>query len=124
VPLNGGVRVRGTLRADIVQQCVVSFEPVPQQVNEKLDRTFLNGAAFPHDGPAGEYFVDLESDDLPDYFEGPEVDFADYLIETLALALDPYPHAACAKIADVGDVPEAADRSPFSALRELKRKSE
>ena len=41
--------------------------------------------------PGAEVFVDLEGEDLPDHFDGPEADLSEWLIETLALALDPYP---------------------------------
>src|SRR5690606_9252753 len=41
----GGVRVIGHVEADIVQQCVVTLEPVPARVDEAVAATFLPAAS-------------------------------------------------------------------------------
>lgn len=118
----GGIRVTGRIDAAIVQPSVVSLEPVRQAIQEPIDRVFLPGREKPYAGPAGaEVFVDLEGADLPDHFEGPEVDLSDLIIETLALAVDPYPRAPGESVADLGvEVTEEAAESPFSKLKALK----
>lgn len=117
----GGVRVTGRLEAAVTQACVVTFDPVPETISEPLDRIFLPGGGDTGESRSGEVFVDLENDDLPDHFEGPEVDFAEYLVETLALALDPYPRASGAEIADDGPLSgDEEPRSPFAGLQSLK----
>lgn len=120
-PFRGGVRVIGNLSARTVQPCVVTFEPVVQEISEPIERILLPGAEAPFSGPAGaEVFVDLEDDDLPDYVEGPEVDLSPVISETLALALDPYPRAPGVSLDDVPLNQESAEPSPFAALQRLK----
>jgi uncharacterized metal-binding protein YceD (DUF177 family) len=118
----GGMRVTGQLEADVVQPSVVSFEPVRQVISEPVDRVFLPGGEKPFAGAAGaEVFVDLEGDDVPDHFEGPEADLTDLIVETLSLAIDPYPKAEGEKLEDLGIAGDNdADESPFAALKRLK----
>jgi uncharacterized metal-binding protein YceD (DUF177 family) len=121
LPFRGGVRVEGRLTAEIVQPSVVSLEPVHQSIDEPIDRVFLPGAEKAYAGPAGaETFVDLSGEDIPDRYEGGEADLSDLVIETLALAIDPYPRAE----GETGDYVEDAageDESPFSRLKSLKQ---
>ncbi|WP_376094093.1 DUF177 domain-containing protein [Roseomonas sp. CCTCC AB2023176] len=103
----GAMRVHGTLRAEVVQECVVTLEPVAARIEEALDWRIL---------PPGEE----PSDDLE---EGPEeiesepdgsVDLGEAVAQGLSLALDPYPRAPEATL------PEAArdeSANPFAALR-------
>jgi hypothetical protein len=57
---------------------------------------------------------------VPDYFEGPAVDFTEFLIETLSLALNPYPRAEGVEpVTIVEDDPDSGT-SPFARLKELK----
>lgn len=115
----GGMRVEGRLKAVAVQPCVVTFVPVSQTIDEPIDRIFLPAAEQPNAAATHpEMFVDLEAD-IPDYFEGHEVDLAEPLIETLALALDPYPRAEGASLEGL-DVPQdEPEPSPFAGLKSL-----
>lgn len=126
VPFRGGIRVQGRLQAQITQPSVVSLEPVAQRIDEPIDRIFLPGAGgdTQRAGPGGEVFVDLEEDDLPDPLEGPEADLTDLVIETLALAIDPYPRAEGESLDELGINSEDAPESPFSALRALSKGTE
>ena len=118
----GGVRVTGRLEATIVQPSVVSLEPVRQEISEPIDRIFLPGGEKPYAGAAGaEVFVDLEGEDLPDHFEGPEADLTDLIVEALSLAIDPYPRTEGESIQDLGvDISDEGKESPFSKLKGLK----
>jgi hypothetical protein len=122
VKFRGGIRVTGRLEGDIVQPSVVSLEPVKQSISEPIDRIFLPGGEKEYAGAAGaEVFVDLEGEDVPDHFEGTEADLSDLMIETLSLAVDPYPRAEGESLEDIGIVDEAAGEvSPFAALKKLK----
>ena len=66
-------------------------------------------------------FVDVEGEDEPDYFEGPEADLSELIIETLSLAIDPYPRAPGVVLdtEDADDEEETA--SPFAALKGLRK---
>ncbi|WP_458096643.1 YceD family protein [Roseomonas sp. WA12] len=109
-PAPGGLRARGTLRAKVVQACVVTLDPVPQAVEEPLDWRIL---------PLGEEPSD-ELDEGPDEIESePDgtVDLGEAAAQSLALALDPYPRAPGAELPDSA---RDAASSPFAALRGLK----
>jgi len=119
VKFRGGMRVRGQLEAEIVQPSVVSLEPVQQRIVEPVDRIFLPGAGKPAAGTG--VFVDLEADDPPDHFDGPEADMSDLIIESLALAIDPYPRSEGESVETLGLSTDADDDpSPFARLKVLK----
>ena len=122
VPFRGGIRVQGQLLATIVQPSVVTLDPVTQEIEEPIDRVFLPGVENPRTHPGAEVFVDLEADDLPDPLEGPEADLSDLILETLALAIDPYPRAEGESVEELGLSGDPAPESPFSALKALKDK--
>jgi hypothetical protein len=121
LPFRGGVRVVGRLVAGVTQPCVVTFVPVHQDIDEPIDRVFLPGVEKSYAGPAGvEVFVDLEGEEIPDYFDGSEADLSDLLIETLALAIDPYPRAEGASVDELGINENDVEESPFASLKSLK----
>jgi uncharacterized metal-binding protein YceD (DUF177 family) len=120
VRFRGGIRVSGQLKALVVQPSVVSLEPVTDEIAEAVDRIFLPGGEKPYAGKAdAEVFVDLEGDDMPDHFEGNEADLSDLIIETLALAIDPYPRLDGESVGIAGDEDDEED-SPFAGLKVLK----
>jgi uncharacterized metal-binding protein YceD (DUF177 family) len=125
VRFRGGFRVTGRLEADLTQPSVISLEPVPQHVEEPIDRVFLPGGERDFAGPANaEVFVDLDGEDLPDHFEGGAADLSELIIETLALAVDPYPRAEGEKVEDVGLPDSGTKDNPFAELARLKRPPE
>lgn len=124
VRFRGGMRVTGRLVARIEQPSVVTLEPVWQEIAEPIDRIFLPGGEKAFAAAANaEVFVDPEGDDIPDHFEGNEADLSDLIIETLALAIDPYPRAAGESVGVVGD-PVDEEESPFAGLKILKKPSD
>ncbi len=121
LPFRGGIRVVGRLVAGITQPCVVTFEPVHQDIDETIDRVFLPGAEKAYAGPAGvEVFVDLEGEEIPDYFDGSEADLSDLVIETLALDIDPSPRDEGASVDALGVNHDDQEDSPFASLKSLK----
>jgi len=122
VRFRGGIRVTGRLDAIVVQQSVVTFEPVTQEIGEPIDRVFLPGSDKDYAGPANaEVFVDLEGEDIPDHFDGNEADLTDLIIETLALAIDPYPRAPGESLGDLGSDGLEEELNPFASLKKLKQ---
>jgi uncharacterized metal-binding protein YceD (DUF177 family) len=122
VKFRGGMRVTGRLTAAIVQPSVVTLEPVRQEISEAIDRVFLPGGEKKHAAIANaEIFVDLEGEDVPDHFEGPEADLSGLIIETLALAIDPYPRAEGESLDSLGLAQPDEEESPFAALKSLKK---
>ncbi|WP_421760241.1 YceD family protein [Devosia sp.] len=121
VRFRGGMRVTGRLVASIVQPSVVSLEPVRQQIAEPIDRVFLPGGekSFAEQANA-EIFVDPDGEDIPDHFEGNEADLSDLIVETLSLAIDPYPRIGDESVGEVGDARDIEAERPFAALKVLK----
>jgi len=118
-PIRHGARVTGTMKAEAVQACVVTLEPVPEAVAEEIDVAFVKPDERPR--PA-EIDVDPVAADPPDPFDGESIDLGALVVEHLVLGLDPYPRRPGA-VFEAGD--DAAgggdDRpSPFATLAKLK----
>ena len=107
---DGTVIVRGVLRADVTQACVVTLDPVTQRVEEAVGLRLLPPGREPEDGP--EDLDEIASD------RGAVVDLGEALAEQLSLALDPYPRAPGAELpAEAQEAPA----TPFAALAALRR---
>ncbi len=121
-----GVEVTGVLRARAEQPCVVTLEPVFQDIAQKLRTTFLperSALAVPVNRQDRELVLDPEGDDPPETFEGDSIDVWPFVMEMLGLALDPFPRAPGAQLQttpDEADEPENAEKSPFAVLQALK----
>ncbi|OEO28437.1 hypothetical protein VW23_004780 [Devosia insulae DS-56] len=121
VRFKGGIRVTGRLVATTVQPSVVSLEPVVQEIAEPIERVFLPGGEKAYAGPAdAEIFVDLDGEDVPDHFEGNEADLSALIVETLALALDPYPRQLGETLGALRDDGDTESDLPFAGLKILK----
>jgi hypothetical protein len=119
------VEVDGTLRAAVVQTCVVTLDPVTAEIDERF-ALLLGPIGVPvpwKDG--GEDGADVVVDiDAPEPLDGDDVDIGELAAQQLSLALDPYPRSAEAADApspasDAAD-PRPAD-SPFAALQSLRK---
>lgn len=109
----GAVRVEGRMEAEVVQDCVVTLEPVVQPVAEAVALRILPEGADFSDDPEGPDEVAAEGD---------AVDLGEALAEQLALALDPYPRAPGAALPGEGEAgAEAPTSGPFAALAALRR---
>lgn len=125
-----GVRVRGTVHAEITQSCVVTLEPLGAVIEEEVDATFLpeNSRQFHRKlNEEGELIVDPNGPDEPEPFGGSEIDIAALVVEAIGLAIDPYPRKPDAALPEELVAPEEADEeappSPFAALKNWKDKS-
>lgn len=108
-PGMGGVwTVSGRLRAEVVQACVVTLEPVPQSIDETFDLRFAAGAKGSVDDP-----------DAPEPLEGDTIDVGAIVADHLSLALDPFPRAPGATY-EPAPQPADAKPNPFAALEQLK----
>jgi uncharacterized metal-binding protein YceD (DUF177 family) len=121
-----GVEVTGELRARAEQPCVVTLEPVFQDIAVKLRNTFLperSALAVPVHRQDRELVLDPEGDDPPDTFEGESIDIWPFVLEMLMLAIDPFPRAPGAQLQGAADEAEEAEnggKSPFAVLQALK----
>ena len=109
------------LRADVVQECVVSLAPVEARIEESFAATYLRAPVS-----AGERVVSLsiESDDPPEAITSDEIDVGEAVAQQLGVLLDPYPRAPGASIDYLApSQPDSARaEGPFAALAELKRR--
>jgi len=115
-----GVKVTGRIRAAIVQACVVTLEPVPATIDVPVEAVFLPETSKLWTGAGGEILIDPDGPDAPESFAGDTVDVGVLAEEFFELAIDPYPRAPGAALAEPagGDAEEGA----FSALSQLKGK--
>ncbi len=121
-----GAIVEGVITARIIQQCVVTLEPVPVHVHEEIRVRFLP-ASMLRDGERGadEIIIDPMADDPPEIFEGRIIDLGALVLEHLALGIDPYPRAAGAVVPEKFTSEDAEPEvrpNPFQILARLRDK--
>lgn len=108
-----GVRVSGSVRANITQTCVVTLEPLEATIDEKIEALFL-----PEDSKlgrlgfeaGGEIVLDAEGDDAPETFSGDHIDVGALSEEFFGLAIDPYPRKQGVEVA--AEAPTDKDNAP------------
>lgn len=109
LPWRGGLKVRGSLRADIEQLSVVSLEQFRSKVEYDIERYFI-----------AEKRASADSGEDADPIENGKIDIGEVVVETLALELDPYPRRA----GEIFNLSESADDqqrpNPFDLLKQLK----
>jgi uncharacterized metal-binding protein YceD (DUF177 family) len=112
----GGLRVAGHVSATVGQSCVVTLEPLVNEVAEDVDLVFAPRAAAPKAGDAG---ADEPSADETEPLIGGSVDLGALATEFLILGLDPYPRKPGATFQPPVD--SKPDTGPFAALAALKK---
>jgi uncharacterized metal-binding protein YceD (DUF177 family) len=85
----GLIRLDAALAADVVQECVVTLDPVPSRIDEQF--TLLFGATA--DDAAA---LDPDADIVEPMADG-RIDVGEAVAQQLSLALDPYPRAPGAR---------------------------
>lgn len=88
-----GFMINGYLSASVTQECVVTLEPVDEEVETDFQRTYLPPDEAAQQEPDEDVEVDfaLESEDPPDILEGHTINLLAIVSEHLALGLEPYP---------------------------------
>lgn len=82
------IHVTGDLQASLSQTCVVSLEPFPVEVDEPVDAVYTDGEP----PPLHETLTLGEDDpDAPEAVVNGKIDLGELVVQTLSLALDPYP---------------------------------
>ena len=115
------VRLRGDLKGDVVQTCIVTLEPVEQQIEENLDVVFLPQESAGLDDGKVIQLDPLQDDDFEVYRNG-RIELAGYLTEHLALGLDPYPRIPGTDFPAHIEDDTSDNVSPFESLKQLKDK--
>jgi uncharacterized metal-binding protein YceD (DUF177 family) len=117
-PWLDGAEIAGRFEAVVEQLCSVSLEPFEQPLAGEFElRALPAGSANAPAEARGEAEHDIEGPDPPDVLPGEAIDLAAYVVEHLALEIDPFPRKPGAAFEYRDEVPEA---SPFAVLRNLK----
>jgi uncharacterized metal-binding protein YceD (DUF177 family) len=114
----GGLHVAGRVCATVVQLCVVTLDPIENEIDEMIDLVFLPGAAAAVDDQAGRVAVVEAADDAPEPLLDDTVDLGAIATEFLILGIDLYPRKPDA----VFEPPPIEDKAehPFAALAALR----
>lgn len=123
-----GLTVEASFKAEVVQNCVVTLDPVHQKVDESFTQRYLPEHMIEPEAEQvateREIQIDIEAEDSPEPMMGNGVEIGEAVAERLALALDPYPRKAGVSFEppakEDGDAPESKP-NPFAALEKLKK---
>ena len=116
-PWLDGATVAGRWRAAVQQTCGVTLEPFETELEGDFAVNVVPPGSpnAPSEDP--EQTIDLDAPDPPDVLARSEVDVAAYVVEHLALELDPFPRKPGVSWEPPKD---DAPASPFAALGRLK----
>jgi uncharacterized metal-binding protein YceD (DUF177 family) len=125
----GQIVVEGRLRGRIVQACVLTLDPVPQDLDEAFRIVFKPDMADDRDPESGEAVLASQAD-APEPLAENVLDVGEIVAEQLSLAADPYPRRPGAKLEDVLPKPRHGGRKgqpeqrrhPFAGLAALRDK--
>lgn len=94
-----GLTLEGTLKADLVQSCVVTLEPVAETIDETVKLHFLPEDLIERDerrrqrNEEREIVFDVDAEDPPEPMFNGRIDMGEAIAEQLALLMNPYPRA-------------------------------
>lgn len=132
------IAVKGAFKATVTQACVVTLEPVPDEIEEDFEGWYLDESQAKSFMKARKLRADTEIDDpfdehedeqtmMPAEHDDPEpvlngsVEVGELVAQYLSLALDPYPKSEKAlALGPVGDDSPPEKTSPFAVLKDLK----
>jgi uncharacterized metal-binding protein YceD (DUF177 family) len=121
-PQRGGrYHVAGHVRARIGQTCIVTLDPIENDIDEPIDLTFAPPEQIPQLSDLVEAAAesDAEIPDPPEPIENGVIDLGRLATDALFLAIDPYPRKPDA-VFEPPVVPDDPEDHPFAALKALK----
>ncbi|HEX2653828.1 MAG TPA: DUF177 domain-containing protein [Xanthobacteraceae bacterium] len=110
-----GVHVVGRVTATADQTCIVTLEPITNEVDEAIDLVFAPG----DQRPEKEIVASAEDEDPPELILNGVVDLGAIAAEFLVLGIDPYPRKSDAVFER--PVEDESAENPFAALAALKK---
>jgi hypothetical protein len=117
-PWLDGAVITAEWRAEIVQICGVSLDPFATALGGRFTvRVVPAGSPNAPAVAEGEVVIDPEAEDPPDVVDGEAIDLGAYVVEHLALEIDPFPRRPGVEFEPPA---EPAASSPFDVLRGLK----
>jgi uncharacterized metal-binding protein YceD (DUF177 family) len=119
---DGRFYVTGRVRARVAQTCVVTLDPIENDIDEPIDLTFAPPEQIPQLADlADDAEVDHNEADPPEPIINGVIDLGRLATDALFLGIDPYPRKADAVFAHEVTPPDPKDH-PFAALKALKVK--
>ncbi|MDO9564037.1 MAG: DUF177 domain-containing protein, partial [Bradyrhizobium sp.] len=122
-PMSGGrYQVEGRVRARVGQTCVVTLDPIENDIDEPIDLIFAPPEQIPEMADLVEEAAesDVEIPDPPEPIENGVIDLGRIATDALFLAVDPYPRKPDA-VFEPPVVAEDPEDHPFAALKALQR---
>lgn len=117
----GNFRIDGHIKADLVQLCGVTFQPV----NEKIDETFAETLTTIKENLSSDEDEITGDDDIPvDLVKGDSFDVGESVAQWLTLFLNPYPRSDAPEYAynETSRTEEGEPtHTPFDVLGQLKK---
>jgi uncharacterized metal-binding protein YceD (DUF177 family) len=125
----GQIVVEGRLRGRLLQACVLTLDPVAQELDDTFRIVFKQNLADDLDPSSGEAVLSAQAD-APEPLAGNTLDIGEIVAEQLSLVADPYPRRPGARLEDVlpkprqagRKVPSEQRRHPFAGLATLRDK--
>lgn len=116
-PWFDGARLTGRWQAVVAQTCGVTLERLESSLSGVIELKLVPESSVHAPTLEAQLDLDPEADEPPDILESNEIDLAFYLVEHLALEIDPFPRKPGAEFQppDMGPEP-----GPFDALKKLK----
>jgi uncharacterized metal-binding protein YceD (DUF177 family) len=116
-PWLDGAELTGRFEGVVEQICGVSLDPFEQPIQGEIEvRAVPPGSPNAATPEGGELEFDLNAPDAPDVLTGDAIDVAGYVVEHLALEIDPFPRKPGVEF---DYQPQEAETSPFAALKRL-----
>ena len=122
VPKSGGrFHVTGYVRARIGQTCVVTLDPIENEIDEPIDLVFAPAEQIPNLSDLVDEAAesDTEIPDPPEPIIDGVIDLGRIATDALFLAVDPYPRRPGATFQPPVETVDPIDH-PFAALKALK----
>jgi uncharacterized metal-binding protein YceD (DUF177 family) len=121
----GRLGLKGRLTVKLTQTCVVSLEPLPQELDVPVEVAFWPSSQIRDmEKATAEDPVSQGILDWPESIIDGKIDLGPVLYEGLATALEPYPRAKGVEFAWIDPASageEAPAIGPFAALKQLKQ---
>jgi hypothetical protein len=116
-PWFDGVELKGDWSAVVAQICGVSLDPFDTALSGEFQVRCAPLGSPLLVPPESEVEIDLDADDPPDALDDDGVDVAAYVVEHLALEIDPFPRKPGAEFTPPSD---ETPPSPFAVLARLR----
>jgi hypothetical protein len=121
-PVGGGrFHVAGRVQARIGQTCVVTLDPIENEIDEPIDLIFAPPDQIPELADLVDEAAESEEDvpDPPEPIENGMIDLGRVATDAVFLAIDPYPRKPDAVFEPLVAAPDPEEH-PFAALKALK----